>query len=310
VEGLGALERATSGGALVMDIMTGRFEINHIIPTRLAAEPDIFGEFRGAGEEAAISMVSIHHLYKTVNGVPLVRPDWYFDARVQGDGIVDIPSHLADKLLWMMGQGHWDYDRDIRLTSARLWDSIITPEGFTRITNVPAYPEFLAGQIADGKLHYRCNGEFTFDLRGIPARLRAEWNQEAPPGGGDTYEFLFQGTKSQIAVEMGPRSGFQPQLFVRPLPGEEGVGAALDKTLAALQEQYPGVVAAPVADGYEVAIPPQLKSSHEEHFAMVLDEFLGYLNQGAWPPQLATVLRTKYTITARASELARKEQGA
>lgn len=307
VGGVGALERATSKGALVMDVMTGRFESTHAIPTRLTGVPEIFGEFHaGSDGEPAISMTSVHHLYKTVNGVPLVRPDWYFDAGVQGDGIVDIPSHLVDKVLWMMGARSWDFEKDVVLESARLWDTEISGEAFTRITNVPAFPDFLTGAVANGKLRYRCNGEFSFRLSGVPVRLRGEWHQEAPPGGGDTYVFLFQGTRAQIAVEMGPHTEFQSRVFVRPLPDQPGVGPALEQTLDSWQEEFPGVAAAPVSNGYEVTIPKVLRTTHEEHFAMVLAEFLGYLSAGEWPDQLAGTLRTKYTITARASELAGK----
>jgi predicted dehydrogenase len=120
VEGIEALNRATAGGTLVMDIMTGRFEITHILPRCLTGEPDIFGEFLSEPDGgAAVTMDSVHHLYKTVNEVPLVRPDWYFDVRVQGDGIVDIPSHLVDKVLWMMAEGSCDYDRDVPVGNGR-----------------------------------------------------------------------------------------------------------------------------------------------------------------------------------------------
>ena len=305
VGGLGALERATSKGALVMDIMTGRFETTHVIPTRLTGVPEVFGEFQsGPDGEPTVSMTSVHHLYKTVNGVPLVRPDWYFDVGVQGDGIVDIPSHLVDKVLWMMGTRNWDFEKDVALESARLWDTEISGEAFTRITNVPAFPEFLAGDVSHGKLHYRCNGEFTFRLGAARVHLKGEWHQEAPPGGGDTYVFLFQGTRAQVAVEMGPHTEFQSRVFVRPAAGEAGVARALEQTLDSWQVEFPGVAAAQGANGYEVTIPNSLRTTHEEHFAMVLNEFLGYLNAGTWPEQLASTLRTKYTITARASELA------
>jgi len=35
---------------------------------------------------------SVHHLEKYVDGVPLRRPPWFFDVRVQGSGVVDIAS--------------------------------------------------------------------------------------------------------------------------------------------------------------------------------------------------------------------------
>ena len=34
---------------------------------------------------------------KVVNGAPLRRPPWYYDVGVQGDGLVDVHSHLVDQ---------------------------------------------------------------------------------------------------------------------------------------------------------------------------------------------------------------------
>ena len=72
----------------------------------------MFGDFESAGADApTIQIEGIHHLEKTVNGAPLRRPPWFFDVRVQGDGIADIPTHMVDQAqrlgLKYVGSGGW-----------------------------------------------------------------------------------------------------------------------------------------------------------------------------------------------------------
>lgn len=45
---------------------------------------------------------SVHHLLKIVNGTPLRRPAWYYDVSVQGNGLVDITSHMIDQAMWLL----------------------------------------------------------------------------------------------------------------------------------------------------------------------------------------------------------------
>ncbi len=314
VEGLEQMREVTAAPPLAMDIMTGRFEITHVLPRLLLGEEAVFGAFQaeeGSGEDGApaIRMESVHHLVKTVAGRPLLRPDWYFDVRVQGDGIVDIPCHLVDKVLWMVGGGPLEIERDVELLSARRWATAVPPEVFTNVTGANPWPPFLEADLRDGVLNLLCNGEFAFRLRGVTVSLLGEWRLAAPEGGGDTYQFTIQGTRAEVAVEMAAHTGFQARVYVRPRPGESGVGPALESALAAWQGKFPGLAALPAGDGYEIEIPAPLRTTHEEHFPMVLDEFLGYLDAGAWPDTLPNSLRAKYTLTARATELAQRGEG-
>src|SRR5262245_32327466 len=93
--GLEDLRRALAGPPPAMEMMTGRHEMTTVVERMLAATPEVFGAFTSDGG-AAISFESVHHLEKRVNGAPLRRPAWYFDVRVQGDGLQDIPTHLVD----------------------------------------------------------------------------------------------------------------------------------------------------------------------------------------------------------------------
>lgn len=99
---LPALDRVTAGPPLAMDVMTSRYEITARLTARLAAEAELFGEFDSSGGERAIDLQSRHHLLKVVDGRPLRRPPWYYDTRVQGDGLVDIQAHMTDQAQWLV----------------------------------------------------------------------------------------------------------------------------------------------------------------------------------------------------------------
>ena len=109
---LADLRRATSAAPLAMDIMTERHEIIARLRQRIVSSPQLFGQFIQQSNEPAIEIASLHHLYKVVNGRPLVRPWWYYDVDIQGDGMVDIQSHLTDQVQWMVsGDNPQDFHR-------------------------------------------------------------------------------------------------------------------------------------------------------------------------------------------------------
>ena len=96
-EGLDDLRHTLAGGPLAIEIMTGRHEITSILVRKLVGASEVFGDFESIGADSpAIEIASVHHLDKVVNGAPLRRPPWFFDVRVQGDGIADIPTHMVD----------------------------------------------------------------------------------------------------------------------------------------------------------------------------------------------------------------------
>ena len=81
---------------LVYDIMTERSEINNELQRVLVGIPSLFGQMeKGTPEDPAITKESVHHFFKYVSGQPLTRPEWYFDIEQQGEGIVDVTTHLS-----------------------------------------------------------------------------------------------------------------------------------------------------------------------------------------------------------------------
>ena len=102
---IGMLKDAATTPPLAMDIMTERHEVATRLQLALATQPRVFGRLRDDGGRPAISIESVHHLYKIVNGAPLVRPSWVFDVAIQGEGITDVTTHLVDLAQWFAGDG-------------------------------------------------------------------------------------------------------------------------------------------------------------------------------------------------------------
>ena len=297
------LERATAGWPLAMDIMTFRHEAEALLTQKVAADAELFGAFGGEADEPAIDIQSVHHLLKAVNGAPLRRPAWYYDTRIQGDGLVDIQSHMVDQAQWLLGDGPgFAFERDCELEDARRWSTPVPRALFRTSTGLDDFPETLAPHAAAGVLHLACNGEIRYRLRGVPVRQQAKWGQREPDGGGDAHRTTVRGERATVVARRGPETGFRGELHVAPRGPRPGFEALLSEKLAAWEAAMPGLFHRPSALGREIVIPEALRTPHEAHFPMVLDDFLDILDAGEWPAALAARIRTRYTVLARARD--------
>ena len=307
---LADLERATAGWPLAMDIMTFRHEVVAGLSGRIAASPELFGELDSNADGPAIDIRSVHHLLKVVNEAPLRRPSWYYDTRVQGDGLVDIQSHMTDQAQWLAGDGAgFDYRRDFELTGADRWSTPVPLDLFRASTGRDDFPEGLEERVTDGVLALACNGEIRYRLRGVTVRQRAEWGQREPEGGGDAHGTTLRGTDATIVARRGPETGFRPELHVAPRDAGPRFDARLDEALSAWGRELPGLSRRPSSLGREIVIPDALHTPHEAHFAMVLDRFLDHLEGAEWPSALAARIRSRYTLLASAHERAQDTEG-
>ena len=304
---IASLHEVTTATPLAMDIMTERHEIATRVQQALAARPEIFGRFRIDGSEPAIEIESVHHLYKVVNQRPLVRPPWYFDVAIQGEGITDVTTHLVDLTQWMVGGGRpFAYDRDVELLSARQWPTAVPLDTFERITGLDDFPATLRANVRDGALSYQCNAQLSYRLRGVPVRLETLWRLAIPEGGGDTHRAIMRGTDADLIVDQGPATAFRTELTVHPTNVGPGYAAALQTAITALHDSFPGLGLDASGSVFRVTIPAALRTTHEEHFAAVLDQFLAYADRGQWPENLGPDLVTKYTLLAQARELSHR----
>ena len=301
--GLPDLGRATAGRPLAMDIMTIRHEVVAGLTSRVAASRELFGELDSSADEPAIDIRSVHHLLKVVDGAPLRRPAWYYDTRIQGDGLVDIQSHMTDQAQWLVGDdAGFDYRRDFELDGADRWSTPVPLELFRASTGRDDFPDALRARVTDGVLALACNGEIRYRLRGVTVRQRAEWGQHEPEGGGDAHHATLRGTDATVVARRGPETGFRAELHIAPRDAGPSFDALLDETLSAWSRQLPGLSRRPSSLGQEIVIPAALHTPHEAHFAMVLDRFLDHVESAAWPADLAARIRSRYTLLARAHE--------
>ena len=303
-EALGGLRQATANPPLAMDIMTERHEIFARLRKRIVTNSRLFGEFARKSPHPAIELATVHHLYKVVNGRPLRRPWWYYDAGIQGDGMVDVQSHLVDQVQWMVsGERPGDYDRDVELHHARRWTTPVTLDLYRESTGQSEFPDALGDYIDDDVLALPCNGEIELSLAGVRARLRAEWGQREPPGSGDLHPSIVRGTKCNVLVRHGPETGYVAEMHLEPKAGA-AIEPLLGEALGEWQQDFPGLGFEAVDDGFRFTVPDALRSTHESHFAMVLESFLDYLDAGQWPQWLSPGIRLRYEIIASSRELA------
>lgn len=310
-----AMASAGQQGLAVNDIMTERHEITSILQGALSQIPELFGEIvTGSPEEPAISKESVHYFSKTVAGQPLVRPAWFFDAKQQGEGIVDASTHLADLIMWQVfPEKPIDYqnpDDDVEVISAHSWDTSLTTSQFNMVTHESTYPDYLASQVENSSdLSVAANGEFIFRLRGIHCKVSAQWAFENPKG-GDTHYSIMRGTGANLVIRQDEAQDFKPTLYLEP--GEEANKAQfcsdVNKALESLSNRYPGLSAKLSELGWEINIPEAHQEGHEAHFGRVTQQYLQGLVDGALPAWERTNLLTKYFITTRAYALSRREE--
>ncbi len=311
-EGFADLEKAFAeaekNGVLLYDIMTERHEVTTIIQRELAKIPSVFGELtQGTPDAPAITKESVHHFFKYVSGNPIKRPAWFFDTDQQGEGIVDVNTHLVDLIQWEAFPEVVLNKSDVEIISARRWATELTLEQFTRVTQLDAFPDYLQKDMVDGKLQVYANGEIIYKLKGKVAKASVTWNYEAPEGTGDTHYSIMRGTKCDIIIKQGKEEGFKPTVYVQSSdvssPFKSNLQKAIDDTIGGM---YPGVELEQLEENlWVINIPEQYKVGHEAHFAQVTEKYLKYLTDGALPAWEVPNMITKYYTTTMGLEMAK-----
>ncbi len=303
-DGVKVLKEVLASKPILMDIMTERHEITSLLQRDLVKNKNLFGDFRIEKDSPSIIKESVHHLYKTVNGAPLVRPGWYFDVKVQGEGIVDVTTHLVDLIQWMLfDDASVDYAKDVELYEARRWSTDVPLDKYKLVTKVEQFPASLAENVCGDTLKLFSNGDFSYRIKGIPVKLSVIWALQAPEGGGDTHKSIMKGTVSDLIIDQGPQTGNKPELFVQPHGNVDQFEIALKKAVAALN--YNGVSVVKEGGRFRIDIPAALRITHEEHFSIVRDEFLEILKSGKEPANLRANLLSKYSLLSAAQAMSK-----
>ncbi len=293
-------------GVLIYDIMTERFESTTAMQKLISTLPNIFGELvEGTLKEPAISKESVHHFFKYVSGQPLVRPPWFFDVNEEGEGIVDVTTHLVDLVQWEAFPSEIVDSTDINMLSAKRWPTILTSTEFKAVTGLDSFPSYLEKDIVDNKLNVFCNGEMNYKIRGKHAKVSVIWNYQAPVGTGDTHYSIMRGTKSNLIIRQGENEDYKPTLYVEVLDKsdfEKRLNSALSNEIT---ELFPGTTIDKLSNSiWRINIPDEFKIGHEAHFAQVTRNYLDYLKAGKLPKWEIPNMITKYYTTVQAYKMA------
>jgi predicted dehydrogenase len=299
-----ALDTAEAKRLIAYDIMTERYEITSIIQRELVNDPHIFGDICvGTEDEPGVLMESVHYLLKTVSGVPLRRPAWFFDTREQGEGLTDVGTHLVDLVFFILFPNQpIQFQQDIQVLSAKRWPTNLTKAAFQQITGAAEFPDFLSPFIQEDRLAYFCNTLVSYTVRNAHTKLGVLWDLQALPGCGDTHLAVFRGSRSRVEVRQTKAEDFRPEVYVVPnRAGDKlSVLAALQAKVSALQVRFPGIEVRHLTDEWRVAIPDAYRVGHEAHFAQVTQQFLSYLKElDSFPAWEKPNMLAKYFVTTQ-----------
>jgi predicted dehydrogenase len=307
-----AFATASEKRLLLYDIMTERFEVTTMLQKALVADRAVFGELeKGTIDNPAVTKESVHHFFKYVSGKPLLRPAWFFDTAQQGEGIVDITTHLVDLIQWESFPDQIIKPSDIKMLKARRWATVVPSRQFQQVTGLADFPEYLRSRLnGEGSLLDYANGEMNYTLKGVHAKVSVIWNFEAPAGTGDMHFSVMRGSRANIIIRQGKEENFKPELYVEAAPGvrRSELEAGLKKALAKLNSDFPGLSLAAQDNRWHVIIPDQLRTDHETHFGQVMQKFLMFLRQGKLPAWETPNTIAKYDTTIRALEMAQSDR--
>jgi predicted dehydrogenase len=304
-----AFRTAAAQNVLLYDIMTERSEITTMLQKELSQIPEIFGRLQpGTPRDPAVTKESVHNFYKYVSGSPLKRPAWFMDVAQQGEGLVDVTTHLVDLVQWeCFPEQALDYRKDVQVLSARRWPTRMTQSQFSLITKLDAFPDYLRKDVVDDTvLNVFSNGEINYKLKGVHAKVSVVWNYKAPEGAGDTHFSVMKGTRANLEIRQGADEKYVPELYIRPAKNDVAYETALTGAFKKIQDAYPGVELKKGKGQWRVLIPEKYRVGHEAHFGEVMQRFLGYLQAGKLPAWEVPNMLAKYYTTTTALQMARE----
>ena len=305
-----AFDVAKEKDLLLYDIMTERFEINTILQKELSMIPEIFGTLeKGTAEKPAVEMTSDHNFYKNVSGNIVVRPAWFMDASQQGNGIVDVTTHLVDLVQWeSFPEQSLDYTKDIAITTARRWPTDMTVSQFKTITKLNEVPAFIEKDKSnDSLLKVWSNGEINYTIKGVHAKVNVIWSYQTESG-SDTHYSIMRGTKTNLVIRQGKEENFKPVLYIEPTKNDAAFQTIVEQQFSKISAKFPGVELYKTARGWSVKLPEKLAEGHESHFAAVTNNFLEYLKNKDMPAWEIPNMLAKYYTTTKALETALKNK--
>jgi len=287
-------------GLLMFDMMTERYSLIQKVQKSLMQDNLLFGKItQGTPGHPAIFESSIHHFYRGGKGS---RPYWYFDVLEQGEGIVDVTTHLIDLTFWKSFPDKIiDYQKDIKILSAKRWPVSLTRDEFKAATSLPEIPSSLNRYMKDSTLQVFANGSISYQVNGICTEVKVEWRTSPPKGGNDLRSAWAEGTKAKLMIQQEYGEN-RPKLCIKK---DVKVSAKefqlnLERAISRLQQNFPGVTISKQPDYTEIVLPSNLENSRDQTFKV----FVGYLLNKNLPSWEVPNTLAKYYITTTALETA------
>ena len=211
---------------------------------------------------------------------------------------------MTDQAQWLLANEQTpDIGDDYVLRRVKRWATEVSRELFTESTGLGAFPDDLAEVVEGGCLKLFCNGEIQYRLNGQLVRQTAVWGPREPAGSGDLHYSTVRGERGELQISHNALAGHEPELRVVPTGGglrEADVQAAMES----LQAEFAGLGVSRLGSDYSVHVPSAIRTSHESHFAMALEEFLDLVDRGGPVRELRTRIRARHTLLARAYRVA------
>jgi predicted dehydrogenase len=299
-----AFEIAKEKNVLLYDIMTERSEITTVLQKEFSQDKVLFGKLRkGTIADPSIVKESVHHFFKFVSGSPLIRPAWFMDSQQQGEGVVDVTTHLVDLVHWAAFPETPLAITDGKVLAAKRWSTPMRLSEFSTITGLKGFPEYLKKDLVnDSVLNVYSNGEIDFTLKDIHAKVRVLWNYSTAVG-GDTHYSIMKGEKADLEIRQGAEEKYVPTLYLKNSGFTE---SELKASIETMQKKYAGIGFEKVGSEYKIIIPSLLRTGHEAHFGEVMERFLEYYKVNNLPDWETSNMLLKYYITTEALEMATK----
>lgn len=288
-----AYRLAERKGLLIYDLMTERYDALNILIRRLIADKEFFGK----SEE--VKMTSVHHFYKNVAGSALVRPRWYYDVRQQGEGIADVTTHLIDLVFWQCFPAEGIKTDDIAFTGSSHFPTLISLAEYRQSTGADSFPSYLDYCMKNSTIAVMSNGRVNFKVKDIPVSIGVRWDFEAPAGSGDTFESEYTGSGASIRIIQDSTTDFKKKLIL------SASANSVTKAYERLKADFPSLAIEAYNNGsWAIDLDESAKLGHEDHFSLVCEAFLNYLDGGSVPSWEKDNTLTRYYITTEAVKTA------
>ena len=292
---------AQDKGLLMFDMMTERYSLINRVQRSLMQDTLLFGKLLpGTADHPSVMESSVHHFYRGGKGT---RPAWYFDVLQQGEGIVDVTTHLIDLTFWKMFPDKViDYQKDIKVLTANRSSVVLTGAEFSAATSLSAIPSSLTQYMKDSTLEVYANGSITYLLNGVYTGVKVQWRPATPPDGNDLRNAFAGGTRSKLLIiqEYGQKQPFLCIQKAGKISGHE-FRIQLEKSISRLQTEYPGISFAEKSNMFQIVLPSELENANDPTFKV----FINYLENKDMPKWEVPNTLAKYYITTTALEMAK-----